>query len=136
MGISQAVSLKAFHSISDCKKLLPYIFTINTTNNEIAVRMRKLFILLPFRAFHRWMTMHIVDAVSIKHGLRTADCGVGIKYGLGIRCELRTEYKTRTGYKTRTTDYVNKNSFRRVKLTEMESGLAKTVVPALTFPWL
>ena len=76
MSISQAVSLKAFHSISDCKKLLPYIFTINTTNNEIAVRMRKLFILLPFRAFHRWMTMHIVDAVSIKHGLRTADCGL------------------------------------------------------------
>ena len=35
-----------------------------------------------------------------------------------------------------TTDYVNKNSFRKVKLREMESGLAKTVVPALTFPWL
>ena len=63
-------------------------------------------------------------------GLRTSDCGLGIKYG------LRTEYKTRTGYKTRTTDYVNKNSFRKVKLREMESGLAKTVVPALTFPWL
>ena len=69
-------------------------------------------------------------------GLRTTDCGLGIKNGLGIKCGLRTEYKTRTGYKTRTTDYVNKNSFRKVKLREMESGLAKTVVPALTFPRL
>ena len=44
-----------FHSILDSKKLLPYNFTINTTihpNNEIAVRMRKLFILLPFPALH------------------------------------------------------------------------------------
>ena len=24
-------------------------------------------------------------AVSIKHGLRTTDCGLGIKYGLGIK---------------------------------------------------
>ena len=66
------------------------------------------------------------------------DCGLGIKYGLGIKCRLWTEYKTRTGYKTRTTDYVNKNSFRKVKVREMESGfgLAKTVVKALTFPWL
>ena len=23
--------------------------------------------------------------VSIKHGLRTTDCGLGIKYGLGIK---------------------------------------------------
>ena len=68
-------------------------------------------------------------------GLRTTDCGLGIKYGLGIKRGLRTEYKTRTGYKTQTTDYVNKNSFRKVKLRGMESGLAKTVVPALTFPW-
>ena len=58
-------------------------------------------------------------------GLPTTDGGLGIKYGLGIKCRLRTEYKTRTGYKTRTTDYVNKNSFRKVKLREMESGLAK-----------
>ena len=36
----------------------------------------------------------------------------------------------------RTTDYVYKNSFTEVKLREMESGLAKTVIPALTFPWL
>ena len=69
-------------------------------------------------------------------GLRTTDCGLGIKYGLGIKRGLRTEYKTRIGYKTRTTDHVNKNSFRKVKLREMEGGLAKTVVPALTFPWL
>ena len=51
----EAVSLKAFHSISDSTKRLPYIFTNNTTihpNNEIAVRMRKLFILPPFPAFH------------------------------------------------------------------------------------
>ena len=53
-------------------------------------------------------------------GPRTTDCGLGIKYGLGIKCGLRTEYKTRTRYKTRTTDYVNKNSFRKVKLREME----------------
>ena len=25
-------------------------------------------------------------------GLRTTDCGLGIKYGLGIKCGLRTEY--------------------------------------------
>ena len=49
-------------------------------------------------------------------GLRTADHG------------LRTGYKIRTRYKTRTTDYVYKNDFREVKLREMESGLAKTVV--------
>ena len=24
-------------------------------------------------------------SISIKHGLRTADCGLGIKYGLGIK---------------------------------------------------
>ena len=46
----------------------------------------------------------ILSAVSIKHGLRTADCGLGIKYGLGIKCALRTEYKTRTRYKMRTKD--------------------------------
>ena len=42
------------------KKLLPYIFIINTTihpKNEITVRMRKLFILLPFPAFHCWTTV-------------------------------------------------------------------------------
>ena len=64
------------------------------------------------------------------------DYGLGIKYRLGIKCGLRTGYKTQTRYKTRTTDYIYKNSFRKVKLREMESGLAKTVVPALTFPWL
>ena len=36
----------------------------------------------------------------------------------------------------RTTDYVYKKSFRKVKLRVMESRLAKTVVRALTFPWL
>ena len=63
------------------------------------------------------------------------DCRLGMKHGLrlGIKCGLRTEYKTRTRYKMRTTDYVYKNSFRKVKLREMESRLAKTVVPALTF---
>ena len=69
-------------------------------------------------------------------GLRTTDCGLGIKYGLGIKCGLRPEYKIWTGYKTRTKDYVIKNSFRKVKLREMDSGLAKTEVLALTFPWL
>ena len=42
--------------------------------------------------------------VSMKHGLRTTDCGLGIKYGLGIKRGLRTEYKTWTRYKMRTTD--------------------------------
>ena len=69
-------------------------------------------------------------------GLRTTDWGLGIKHGLGIKCGLRTEYKTRTRYEMRTTDYVYKNSYRKVKRREMESGLAKTVVPALTFSWL
>ena len=64
---------------------------------------------------------------------RTADCELGIKHGLGIKCGLWTEYKTRTRYKMRTTDYVFKNSFGKVKLRETQSGLAKTVVPALTF---
>ena len=39
---------------------MPYIFIINTTihpNNEAAVRMRKLFILLSFSAFHCWTTV-------------------------------------------------------------------------------
>ena len=64
------------------------------------------------------------------------DCGLGIKCGLAIKCGLWTEYKTWTRYEMRTTDYIYKNSFTKVKLREMESGLAKTVVPALTFPWL
>ena len=51
--------------------------------------------------------------------------------GLGIKCGLWTEYKTRTRYKTRTTDCVYENSFRKVKLRERESGLAKTVVHLL-----
>ena len=66
-------------------------------------------------------------------GLRTTDCGLGIKHGLGIKCGLRTEYKTRTRYKTRTTDYVYKKSFRKVKVREMESGLAKTS-PSFNIP--
>ena len=67
--------------------------------------------------------------------LWTMDCGLGIKHGLqlGIKCGLRTEYKTPTKYKMWTMDYVYKNSFRKVKLRETESRLAKTVVPALTF---
>ena len=47
-------------SLSDSTKLLPYIFTINTTinrSNESDVRIRKLFILLPFLAFHCWTTV-------------------------------------------------------------------------------
>ena len=65
----------------------------------------------------------IKNTVSIKDGLLTADCGLGIKYGLGIKrglelmrtgYETRTRYKTRTcglrtGYKIRTTDYFGKN---------------------------
>ena len=53
--------------------------------------------------------------VSIKYGcgLRTTDCGLGIKHGLGIKCGLRTEYKTRARYKTRTTDCVYKTALER-----------------------
>ena len=43
------------------------------------------------------------DAVSIKDrlwtadcGLRTTDCGLGIKYGLGIKRGVRTRFKIRT----------------------------------------
>ena len=64
----------------------------------------------------------IFKLVSIKHGLRTADCGLrttdwglGIKHGLDVKYGLRTEYKTWTRYKMRTTDYVYKNSFRKGK---------------------
>ena len=57
-------------------------------------------------------------------GLRTTDCGLGIKHGLGLKCGLWTEYKTRIRYKTRTTNYVYKNGFRKVKLRETESGLS------------
>ena len=32
----------------------------------------------------------LVESVSIKYGLRTADCGLGIKYGLGIKRGLQT----------------------------------------------
>ena len=52
------------------------------------------------------------------------DCGLGIKDRLGIKCRQRTEHKTRTRYKMRTTDYVYKNSLRKVKLRKTESGLA------------
>ena len=34
-----------------------------------------------------WMPLH---TVSIKHGLRTTDCGLGIKHRLGIKCRPRT----------------------------------------------
>ena len=75
----------------------------------------------------------IFKLVGTKHGLRITDCGLGIKHALGVKYGLRTEYKTWTRYEMRTTDYVYKNSFRKVKLRETESSLAKTVVPALTF---
>ena len=41
-----------------------------------------------------------------------------------IKRGLRTGYKPWTGYKTRTTDFVYKNSFRKVTLREMDSRLA------------
>ena len=49
------------------EKLLRFILIINTTihpNNETAVRMRKLFILLPFPAFHCWTTVTACCPVS------------------------------------------------------------------------
>ena len=45
----------------------------------------------------------ISNSVGIKHGLRTADYGLRIKYGLGIKRGLRT------GYKMRATDYFGTN---------------------------
>ena len=35
-------------------------------------------------------SMYVIYPVSIKQGLRIADCGLGIKYGLGIKRGLRT----------------------------------------------
>ena len=59
-------------------------------------------------------------------GLWTADCGLrtGYKTRTRKKCRLRIEYKTWTRYKMRTMDYVYKNSLRKVKLRETESGLA------------
>ena len=71
----------------------------------------------------------LLQAVSIKHGLRTADYGLrteykiwtryktrtgkyglGIKHGLGIKRGLRTaDCGLRTGYKIQATDYFGKN---------------------------
>ena len=60
--------------------------------------------------------------ISVWHArnrpVQNTDYGLGIKQGLGITWGLWTEYKTRT------TDYVYKNSFRKVKLREKENGLA------------
>ena len=36
---------------------------------------------------------HVPRPVSIKYGLRTADCGLDVKRGLSIKCRLQTEYK-------------------------------------------
>ena len=56
--------------------------------------------------------------VSIKHALRTTDCGQGVKHELGIKCGARTDDKTRTRYRTRTT---YENRFRKVLLRQTES---------------
>ena len=68
-----------------------------------------------------------LQPVSINHGLRT-----GSKTRTRYKMILRIERKSRTRYKTRTTGYVCKNSFRKVKLRETESGLAwrSSLVPA------
>ena len=50
---------------------------------------------------------YVFLSVSIKHGLRTTDCGLGIKHGQGIRHGLRT-----TDYGLRTTDYGLKYGLR------------------------
>ena len=49
-------------------------------------------------------------------GMRTTDCGLGIKYGLGIKRGLENidwvynaDCGLQTGYKIQTTDYVGKN---------------------------
>ena len=72
--------------------------------------------------FMKWSWTEILhcQSVSIKYGLRTADCGLrtmdcglGIKHGLGRKCGLRTEYKTRARYKTRTTNCVYKTALER-----------------------
>ena len=46
-------------------------------------------------------------------GLRTTECGLGIKHGLGRKWGLRTEHKTRARYKTRTTNCVYKTALER-----------------------
>ena len=64
----------------------------------------------------------VIKAVSIKHGLRTADYGLRTgykirtryktrtgKYGLGIKHGQGIKRGLRTGYKILTTDYFGKN---------------------------
>ena len=46
--------------------------------------------------------IEIHTPVSIKHGLRTTDCGLGIKYGLGIKRGLRTMYIIKTALEGKT----------------------------------
>ena len=66
--------------------------------------------------------VQVLEAVSIKHGLRTADYGLRTgykirtryktrtrKYGLGIKHGQGIKRGLRTGYKIRTTDYFGKN---------------------------
>ena len=68
------------------------------------------------------MRKYNLEAVSIKHGLRTADYGLRTgykirtryktrtrKYGLGIKHGQGIKRGLRTGYKILTTDYFGKN---------------------------
>ena len=57
---------------------------------------------------------HLCASVSIKHGLRSTDYGLGIKQGLGIKHGLRYKWRTKhyglgikygLRYKTRTVRY-------------------------------
>ena len=46
--------------------------------------------------------IEIHTPVSIKHELRTTDCGLGIKHGLGIKRGLRTMYIIKTALEGKT----------------------------------
>ena len=51
---------------------------------------------------------YVFLSVSIKHGLRTTDCGLGIKHGQGIKRGLRTtDYGLGMKYGLRTTHFAH-----------------------------
>ena len=91
--------------------------------------------ILDFRSQRKLCTLENVSYMS------NFSCQMIIHQSILGVPSLRTEYKTRTRYKTRTTDYVYKNSFRKVKPRETESGLALNSSPSSlphtqTFFWL
>ena len=55
-------------------------------SSDLLVRVKELYNVNNQKSLE-WMPLHMV---SIKHGLRTMDCGLGIKHGLGIKCGPQT----------------------------------------------